>query len=229
MSTQSLAFFVTVITLYTVSAELVCDAPNQMHSNVTPMCPRTCKKEPLCLGLINKESCQCAVGYVRLSNTNTTCVKEAECPDSKVDQPLLCKGENEQLYQYTPVCPETCDTLNKMRCLAIIDKPSCQCTNNTVRDTNTNKCVAREECPTVKSYNELAPIVCEAPNERFSEWISACPLKCPLHGQKPSPMTCQAIVYQPSCVCTNGTIRDTVNNRCVRPEECPPVSAFYVQ
>ena len=68
---------------YNFLAALVCDAPNEVHSNVTPMCPRTCNKLPTCLGLINEESCQCALGYVRLSTTNNTCVKDKDCPAVK--------------------------------------------------------------------------------------------------------------------------------------------------
>lgn len=62
-----------------IVATLVCDGPHEVHSQVTPMCPKTCSRLPVCLGLINKESCQCALGYVRVSDTNHTCVREDDC------------------------------------------------------------------------------------------------------------------------------------------------------
>ena len=70
-------------------------------------------------------------------------------------------------------------------------------------------------------------IVCNGLNEVFSEWVSACPSKCPTTGiQRPTPpppQTCMAIVHNPSCICTNGTIRDTLNNKCVKSEDCPKI------
>ena len=58
---------------------------------------------------------------------------------------------------------------------------------------------------------------CEGANEVFREVVSACPLTC-LHHTGPH---CMALIRKPSCVCAEGTVRDTSTNRCVKIEDCP--------
>ncbi|CAG2103870.1 unnamed protein product [Medioppia subpectinata] len=46
-------------------------------------------------------------------------------------------------------------------------------------------------------------------NERYSDTVSACPASC----ANPNGPFCMSILRKPSCVCIDGTIRNTVNNR----------------
>jgi hypothetical protein len=60
---------------------------------------------------------------------------------------LLCDGEHEHLSHVTPVCPMSCQSLGRAHCMSLIMKDSCQCSEGTIRDTVSGKCVKHEECP----------------------------------------------------------------------------------
>ncbi|CAG2172877.1 unnamed protein product [Oppiella nova] len=126
---------------------------------------------------------------------------------------LDCSGQHEFEYQYTPVCPLNCLTLHTARCSSYRNVSSCQCTDGTIRDTASGKCIAMDQCP---KQTKQQPIECKV-NERYAESVSACPTSC----EHPVGPVCGAIIHKPSCVCISGTVRDKVNNVCVKFEDCP--------
>lgn len=49
------------------------------------------------------------------------------------------------------------------------------------------------------------------------QYCGSCPATC----SNPIP-SCPAAVCKPGCGCPSGTLLDTVNNKCVTRDECPP-------
>jgi len=127
---------------------------------------------------------------------------------------LVCNGENEQLSLVTPMCPLNCETLGKVRCLGLVNKPSCQCITGTVREAANGKCIKQEACPKPAFFEEL---LCNGVDEHKSLSTPVCPLTCATLGKA----HCLSLTNKPSCQCNTGTVRDLGTGQCVKQENCP--------
>ncbi|KAI2801557.1 hypothetical protein BLOT_009370 [Blomia tropicalis] len=118
--------------------------------------------------------------------------------------------ENELYALTTPLCGVTCQNRNKFHCLGLINAPSCQCAPGYLRDTNTKKCVRREDCPPVADLYSNPDVItpedkenirasCDPATEIFSETTPVCQPKC--HNGIQSLKTCMSILMRPSCLC----------------------------
>ena len=67
----------------------------------------------------------------------------------KSSESLECNGVNEEFAEVVSACPPTCSRPVGPLCQAVIRKPSCVCRAGTIRDTVSNRCVRREECPKI--------------------------------------------------------------------------------
>jgi len=216
-------FTVFLILLYVHSiAGLNCSGPHEYEYEFTPVCPLECGTVHLmrCVAKTATPSCQCKDGTVRDTKHNK-CVNLNECPNYYATDPLVCEGENEQYAEQVSACPPTCQHPVGPLCMAIIHKPSCVCAMGTIRDTVSGKCVTRDNCPKIAEpqNNSETPLVCNGENEIYKEYESACPPTC----ERPESL-CAAIVHKPSCVCTSGTVRDTVSKKCVALDQCPKIT-----
>lgn len=59
--------------------------------------------------------------------------------------------------------------------------------------------------------------VCQQEYEELKEWVPVCQRTCKALY---APL-CAALIHEPSCVCVNGTVRDTDSGKCVLPQNCP--------
>jgi hypothetical protein len=202
------------------SEELVCSGEHEKLSEVTPPCPVTCASivNPLkvqCLGVtLNEPSCQCSEGTAR-DTTSGKCVTREEC--LKTTPELVCDAETEHLSPTTPCHTTTCENrlIKGPICMSIMLKPSCQCNAGYVRSGANGKCVKTEACSAAVITPEP---VCNAETEHLSPTTPCFIPNCQHRVQ--NVMCIQINVTKASCLCNTGTIRDTANGKCVKPEEC---------
>ncbi|CAG2172876.1 unnamed protein product [Oppiella nova] len=234
---------------------LTCNGPNEALTSPTPACPLTCqsRNSMRCMAIEDVASCQCTNGTIK-DTASGKCVPQSQCPKSKHKRQAngcginekystfspvcyytcahptgpLCKAlryppacvcisgtvrdtVNNAMTSPTPACPYTCQNLHQIHCFALEEVASCQCITGTIRDTTSGKCVPQSQCP-----NPIMSPQCPA-NQTYVQSMSACPPTC----ANPRGPLCQAIIRKAGCVCKSGTVRDKVNNLCVKPADCP--------
>ncbi|CAG2173864.1 unnamed protein product [Oppiella nova] len=228
-----------------------CCGPNEAVYSPTPACPYTCQNlhQIHCFAIIGEASCQCTNGTIR-DTASGKCVPQSRCPkitthecpanqtyaqtmsacpptctnpngpicDAIIDKAgCVCISEtvrdtvNNAVSSPTPACPYTCQNLHHIHCFALEDVASCQCITGTIRDTTSGQCVPQSQCPKLTTQP-----TCPA-NQIYAQTMSACPPTC----ANPNGPLCQAIIVKPGCVCIPGTVRETTNNVCIKPGDCP--------
>ncbi|CAG2179073.1 unnamed protein product [Oppiella nova] len=163
-------------------------------------CPPTCANPngPLCKAIIAKPGCVCISGTVRETTNN----------DKLVD--LMRFG----CHQHLPVplrvktvtLPDVGPSKKRRRVSAL---PA-------LSETPLPESVSlRVSAPTREIGKRQTPIC--GSNESYSTFSPVCYYTC----AHPTGVLCQGIIRKAGCVCISGTVRDTVNNVCVQPADCP--------
>lgn len=174
-------------------AECPCPA-NETYTNCGSACPGTCDiPEPKVCTDICISGCFCNVGFVRDVNTKQ-CVPIEEC---------TCSNKNEVFRICGPDCEPTCNKPNP-NCDGFC-RPGCYCQLGYIREKESGQCIKTEQCP------------CTDPYKVYSDCGTPCPARCQFSARETLLCSHHCVT---GCFCTNGTILDGMNNKCVFPEQC---------
>ncbi|KAJ6635855.1 Zonadhesin [Pseudolycoriella hygida] len=231
---------------------------NEVFTTCGTACPLTCdnyKNPPQACTLQCVIGCQCQKGYVK--DSDGKCILPSDCkPKVTEPQEPCCKGPNEVFKSCGTHCPKTCATKNVMFKCKEGCQPGCYCADGYLRNTyaGTTVCPLNEEyttcgtaCPLTCDNYKNPPVVCTlqcvigstallrvAPRcagkyEEYKSCGSACPPTC----NEKEPRFCTANCV-PGCYCQKGYVRNTDDNSCCLPSDCPvtqvcPLNEKYTQ
>lgn len=180
--------------------DCTCSNNNEEFRLCGPDCEPTCTEpNPNCDGFC-RSGCYCKSGYIR-ENEFGECIKVEQCPCNDQYAVYLNCGTS-----CSPTCqsraPEICNT----QCVS-----GCFCSNGTILDEATNKCVYPDQCG------------CKKSNEIYESCGPSCQDTC----VNPNPKKCNKNCRK-ACSCTKGTIRDESTGECVQADKCkcPPKEIF---
>ncbi|GFQ88838.1 zonadhesin [Trichonephila clavata] len=162
----------------------------------TPNCKNTCEniQNPTALCQCGPPGCFCKRGLVKRADGK--CVPPNQCP-------AKC-GKDEQYYQCTPSCKNTCENFHNPRVRCRCGPPGCFCREGLVRRAD-GKCVSPNQCPARCGVDE-----------QYYECTPTCKSTCDNFANLSIPCSCAP----PGCSCKKGLIR-RADGKCVRPNQCP--------
>ncbi|XP_063704630.1 zonadhesin-like [Culicoides brevitarsis] len=182
-----------------------CKDPNEEYTDCGTGCGEACGHENLWCKERCREGCFCRKGYKRHPITGQ-CVPEKECPKDST----CCKDPNEEWNENGHRCSESCnrdilDCTNET-------SPGCYCQKGYLRDPILGICVSQDQCPELGS-----DLICDETEEYRCG--NNCWDYCEDGAIRDCPMDCRY-----GCYCKKGYKYDPKMKKCVKKEECPPVS-----
>ncbi|GIY11692.1 zonadhesin [Caerostris darwini] len=158
--------------------------------------------------------CICKPGF--LKRKDSTCVPASQCyaPEVPPGQENSCQ-ENEDYYECTPTCRNTCQNFNISGTKCGCGPPGCFCKEGLVKRAD-GKCVHPQQCLQSPSPNDLSA---QCPkNAIFIQCGSPCPPTCDDLQPEPCEEKCTT-----ACYCKPGYLKRK-DGICVIPEDCHPRS-----
>ncbi|KAG8199023.1 hypothetical protein JTE90_021038 [Oedothorax gibbosus] len=170
---------------------------DQQYYECTPSCKNNCKNynNPGVRCACGPPGCFCREGLVKRGDGK--CVQPSQCPKK-------C-GPDEQYYECTPSCKNTCGNYNNPGVKCDCGPPGCFCREGLVKRAD-GKCVRKNQCP-------LTPPKCVA-NAAFTPCGSSCPPTC----ENPKPLLCSQ-KCEAGCFCKPGYLL-TKDGACVLHDQC---------
>ncbi|GFR12685.1 uncharacterized protein TNCT_390051 [Trichonephila clavata] len=135
------------------------------------------------------------------------CVQPQECP--KPPAPKVTCRADEDYYECSPSCKNTCENFNNPGAKCQCGPPGCFCRRGLVLRAD-GRCVRPQECP-----KPSAPKVVCRHDEEYYECNPRCRNTCENFNNPEQKCQCGA----PGCFCRQGLVL-RADGRCVRPEEC---------
>ncbi|RVE54608.1 hypothetical protein evm_000729 [Chilo suppressalis] len=163
--------------------------------------PRNCKPNT---------SRACEVGKI-WSSSNGKCIPISECPKD-----IGCNGDMNAVIKENPSgCPSTCDQPDTFPCNKMGLTVGCVCKPGYILS-NDGKCIKPDSCPGGD------PCGC---NATFVDCADGCHTNyCPENDSRDI-VVCDPLIDCPSgCACKYGYVRLSSENKCMLPQECPPVN-----
>ncbi|GIZ02054.1 hypothetical protein CEXT_77441 [Caerostris extrusa] len=168
---------------------------NAQFSECQPPCQPTCQNpSPAPCNKPCVSGCFCKPGFVE--EEGGTCVLFQNCKKN-------C-GQDEEYYQCTPSCKNTCENFNNPGVKCQCGPPGCFCKKGLIKRMD-GKCVLPNQCP--------VKVICRA-NAQFSMCKSPCRPTC----QNPSPTPCNERCVS-GCFCKDGYVEEE-DGRCVLFQNC---------
>ncbi|GFR00049.1 zonadhesin, partial [Trichonephila clavata] len=156
--------------------------------------------------------CFCNPGF--LMSRDGTCVPEGQCLEKEVEVPyeqfLIECREDEDYYECSPSCRNTCENFNNPEIHCECGPPGCFCKEGLVLRED-GMCVPPEECP-----EPVAPIDPCREYEDYYECSPSCKNTCENFNNPEARCECGP----PGCFCKQGLVL-RADGRCVQPQECP--------
>ncbi|GFU22903.1 zonadhesin [Nephila pilipes] len=169
---------------------------DEQYYQCTPRCKNTCEnfRNPAIPCQCGPPGCFCKMGLVKRSDGK--CVQPKECP-------VKC-GVDEQYYNCTPGCKNTCENFNNPGVRCRCGLPGCFCREGLVRRAD-GKCVYPNQCPVQCGVDEQfynCPPSCKNTCDHYNNPLIRC--KC----------------GPPGCFCKEGLVK-RADGKCVHPRQCP--------
>ncbi|GBN77282.1 hypothetical protein AVEN_172703-1 [Araneus ventricosus] len=179
-------------------------ATDEQFYECTPNCKNTCENiyNPEAKCQCGPPGCFCKEGLVKREDGK--CVPPEQC---EVTPQPECNA-NEQFYECTPSCRNTCENFANPAARCYCGPPGCFCKEGLVKRAD-GKCVPPNQCH-VKPQPE-----CGA-DEQFYECKPSCKNTCS-HFFNPG-VKCRCA--PPGCFCKKGLVKRS-DGKCVPPSECP--------
>ncbi|GFW21180.1 zonadhesin [Trichonephila clavipes] len=178
----------------------------------SPSCKNTCENfyNPDARCECGPPGCFCRQGLVLRADGR--CVQPQECP--KPSAPKVTCRVDEDYYECSPSCKNTCENFNNPGAKCRCGPPGCFCRQGLVLRAD-GRCVRPQECP-----KPPAPKVVCRQDEEYYECNPRCRNTCENFNNPEQKCQCGA----PGCFCRQGLVL-RADGRCVRPEECRKPSA----
>ncbi|KAG8183312.1 hypothetical protein JTE90_002804 [Oedothorax gibbosus] len=191
---------------------------NEEYSGCIPTCRNTCEnynaEHPICSKICIR-GCHCKKGYVKRKDGK--CVRPSQCdePTRPTKPPTCDRRKNEQYYECTPDCKNTCENYNRpdVICTAIC-KSGCFCRKGYVKRKD-GKCVRPSQCG-VTTKPTKPPTCDRRKNEQYYECTPDCKNTCENYD---NPATICPAICKSGCFCRKGYVKRK-DGKCVRPSQC---------
>ncbi|CAF1260550.1 unnamed protein product [Adineta steineri] len=218
-------FILTILFIYghieLVTAKVCMSNEEYVACGMAISCQPTCAKPngTVCPSMVCSQGCRCKNSFVRVSDTNTTCVIKDQC--NVINTKSSTCGSNEVpagSCGSISSCQPSCENPKGTVCPDICEPNSCNCKNGFVRDNSNNlQCIPQTKC---QIYTSTIPTSTCGDNEEINGSCAPSP-SCQPTCQESSRTVCSRLCSIHQCVCKKGFIRDVSNNyKCIKESRC---------
>ncbi|CAF1453588.1 unnamed protein product [Adineta steineri] len=229
VSLTMFTFILTILFVYghikLVTAKVCMSNEEYVACGMAISCQPTCDKPngTACPSMVCSQGCRCMNDFVRVSDTNTTCVSKEQC--NVINTKSSTCGSNEVpagSCGSISSCQPSCENPNGTVCPEICEPNSCNCKNGFVRDNSNNlQCIPKTKCQiyTSTSTSTIPTSTC-GDNQEINGSCAPSP-SCQPTCQESNGTVCSRLCSIHQCVCKKGFIRDASNNyKCIKESRC---------